>query len=194
MPQFPSIIRSQKIIDGVDTDITLLPYQLRLSFLRVPICGATLVSKNIAFTAAHCVTLRALAFLYTVQAGINTYSDPLGQRIRVSRIVTDPQYGRTGVGNDFSILFLSRDAELSKRVMPIGIASRMYPAGTEGVISGWGTTEAGVSAQQLRSARVRLITNQQCADGYRPLNASSNVDGTMICTEAERRGTCYVRK
>lgn len=81
---------------------------------------------------------------------------------------------------------------MSERVMPVGIASRMYPAGTEGVISGWGTTEDGVSSQQLRSARVKLITNKECAEGYKPLNASGNVDETMICTEAERKGTCYV--
>lgn len=120
------------------------------------------------------------------------YSDPLGMRIRVFRIVTDPKYGRRGVNNDFSILFLFRNVPYGARIRPIGLASRLYPAGTVGIISGWGNKDEGVSSQELRSARVRLITNQECAAGYRPLNVSATVDETMICTEAERRGTCYV--
>lgn len=106
----PLRVKSEKIIDGQITDISRTPYQLRLSVLRLPICGATLVSSNIAFTAAHCVGLRAIPFLYSVQAGGNTMSDPRGQKIRVRRIVVNPNYpGRTGVSDDFSILFLWRD-------------------------------------------------------------------------------------
>lgn len=80
----------------------------------------------------------------------------------------------------------------SNRVRPVGIASRLYPAGTDAVISGWGTTEDGVSSIMLRSAPVKLITNEECARGFRPLNVSGVVDASMICTTAERRGTCYV--
>lgn len=68
----------------------------------------------------------------------------------------------------------------------------MYAAGTDAIISGWGTTEDGVSSIMLRSAPVKLISNQECAMGFRPLNVSGLVDATMICTTAERRGTCYV--
>lgn len=129
---------------------------------------------------------------YIFQIILPPSSDPLGQRIRVLRIVTHPKYGRRGVSNDFSILFLLRNVPFGNRIRPIGLASRLYPAGTVGVISGWGNKDEGVSSQELRSARVRLITNQECAEGYRPLNVSATVDNTMICTEAERRGTCYV--
>lgn len=106
----PLRVKSEKIIDGQITDISRTPYQLRLSVLRLPICGATLVASHIAFTAAHCVGLRLIPFLYSIQAGGNTISDPRGQKIRVRRIVVNPRYpGRNGVSDDFAILFLWRD-------------------------------------------------------------------------------------
>lgn len=207
----PLRVKSEKIIDGQITDISRTPYQLRLSLLRLPICGAALVSSHIALTAAHCVGFRIIPFLYSIQAGGNTISDPRGQKIRVRRIVVNPRYpGRTGVSNDLAILFLWRNVvfkyvihitikdvliqitDCSNRVRPIGIATRMYTAGTNAVISGWGTTEDGVSSIMLRSAPVQLISNQECAAGFRPINVSNIVDASMICTTAERRGTCYV--
>lgn len=44
-----------KIIGGVDTDISEVPYQVALETKGDQYCGGVIIAKNWILTAAHCV-------------------------------------------------------------------------------------------------------------------------------------------
>ncbi|CBY19805.1 unnamed protein product [Oikopleura dioica] len=88
-------------------------------------CGATLVAKNWAVTAAHCCTIPAWYFKDKELCFGRDYKNPemgkptLQQCAGISQIIQHPEYNRTvTVMNDICLLKLSRDVLYNDHVQP----------------------------------------------------------------------------
>lgn len=91
-------------------------------------CGATLIAKNWAVTAAHCCTIPAWYFKdkdlcfgrdYKNKANANTHEVTLEQCAGIAEIIQHPDYDRTyTVMNDICLLKLSSTVQYNDHVQP----------------------------------------------------------------------------
>ncbi|XP_030839157.1 hyalin isoform X4 [Strongylocentrotus purpuratus] len=140
-------------------------------------CGATVISREWAITAAHCV-----GAFDTITVGIISISNgnTSYQHTSSLEITSHPNFTSTSGGDDIAVL---------KLVDPIpAFSDFLRPACLATVgdeinnyktcfIAGWGdTTEGGSISNDLQQAVVGLIPDEYCGSAYRSFRADS-----MIC-------------
>ncbi|XP_030839167.1 atrial natriuretic peptide-converting enzyme [Strongylocentrotus purpuratus] len=150
-------------------------------------CGATVISREWAITAAHCV-----GAFDTITVGISILNGNTSyQHTSSLEITSHPNFTSTSGGDDIAVL---------KLVDPIpAFSDFLRPACLATVgdeinnyrtcyIAGWGdTTEGGSISNDLQQAVVGLIPDEYCGSAYRSFRADS-----MICAGYQAGGvdTC----
>jgi trypsin len=169
-------IRPQ-IVGGGPIDIGRAPWMVAIGnpllFFRPggEFCAGTLVSPTKVVTAAHCVVaVRPVPSLLTVTAGRTDLTRSGGARSVVGQIWVHPGFRITLSGgqsvnhNDVAVLTLA--GPLGDQFLPpVGQGEQgPYQSGTMARILGWGiTAENGGGSNVLRSARVPVQSDQDCA-------------------------------
>jgi len=96
-----------------------------------------------------------------------TKVEPGEETIQVARFIIHPQYNPKTTENDVAILKLQRGFTLgpTKRVICLPQPNQSLPAGTQCVITGWGTTRyEGKMPDALQEALVPIVSDSVCND------------------------------
>jgi len=151
------------VIDGREVDISEVPYMLSLRRLGHHVCGASVISKNWALTAAHCL-IKSVPSQITLRGGNRNRF--LGQLFQCEQIVRHPDFN---LNYDFDVAVVKTVELLIEKnnfIQPIalGLQGTYSAAGSLGNITGWGITEASDSSlsENLRIATVRFMSHADC--------------------------------
>ena len=169
---------TERVMNGVPT-MKPLPYQLRLYFQGKPLCGATLLSPNIALTAFHCIADHLFGFVVgmipiedlVVYAGAYEFEIDENQESIQKRGVRKPfpidnkDGFRVNDVPDLAVLLLDEPFEMNEFVTPACLPTREVPIGEECIVSGWGHTNTVPNPsdpETLRAATVSITKLDNC--------------------------------
>lgn len=136
-------------------------------------CGGAVVSARTVVTAAHCFDRQILGADpkrvqdFQVIAGRDDLRGKQGSEVAVSDFWVNPRYDRrTNVG-DLAVLQLAKPLPKASAVPLAGAGDPAYTPGRPAAVYGWGDTGGnGSYASKLRSARVEVLEDRQCATAY----------------------------
>jgi len=199
--QVPALAAAGRIVGGkVVNPKHSRPYQLYLQACKAPgsscwSCGATLVNRRYAVTAAHCVSTAATATHlvaageHDVQADVETKK---AQAIKVT-VIAHPQYNKDTIDNDIAILKLEKDITFNSNVVPACLPtdkSKTY-AGQTAVVSGWGATSfQGPGSSVLKETTLKILADSDpiCIKGANEIGKwAGKVAPGKLC--AYKKGT-----
>ncbi|KAJ9595090.1 hypothetical protein L9F63_013616 [Diploptera punctata] len=179
--RFPGLRTEKPILDGrivggSTTTIASYPYQLSLRYGGSHICGASIISANWALSAAHCIV--GSASTLTLRAG-STYSNSGGTIHQVSQATRHASYSSSTLDYDIAVLRVSSAFSLGSNIQVVSMETGTVAAGTNAVVSGWGTTSEGGSASTtLRQVTVPVVSDSSCSSSYA---AYGGITARMIC-------------
>lgn len=132
---------------------------------------------------------------YSVRAG-SSLRNSGGQVASASSITVHPNYNSRELSNDIAVIYLSSALTLGSSVAVIDLPTQgqVIAAGTESVVSGWGTLSfQGSSPLQLQAVTVPIVELSSCASSYSVLGYGVTSD--MICAGYPEGGkdACQVR-
>ncbi|KAK9695315.1 Trypsin [Popillia japonica] len=174
-----------RIIGGSSVDISQYPYQVSLLWWGSHICGGSIISASYVVTAAHCTDGSSASSL-SIRAGSSTRNSG-GTVVGVSALNQHPSYDSWSLDYDISVLALS-SSPLLANIAAISLPSQnqQLAAGTESVVSGWGTTsENGAAANQLQAVTVPIVSSSDCQSAYSPWYS---ITARMLCAGSTEGG------
>lgn len=139
-------------------------------------CGASLIDNQWLLTAAHCQQTVSGLVAHLGDHNIYNNNDNGEEAISVSKWISHPNYDNNRLTNDIALVKLSRSVTLSNKIQKICLATQEPSYGQNGVVTGWGTTQAdgnGVVSQFLRQVGVPVNRDTDCGYG--------NLPDTQIC-------------
>lgn len=157
-------------------------------------CGATLVSKNKIITAAHCVTVGSNGgtrvpvnpnqiIPYFGKHKLHQFLGEEGvQTKQVTQIVVHPSYNGDTYYGDLAILTLSTDVEYTHYVRPVCLwepaSNTAEIEGKEGSVVGWGLDENEQTVEDLKVARMPVVSTEICLRSYPQFYSQFTNNGT----------------
>jgi secreted trypsin-like serine protease len=137
--QFPFVVSLNNKVDG-------------------PWCGASVIDKKWAVTAAHCLQFFTADFFY-ILAG-TTLLDAGGTNYTVVSIVTHPDFDDSILTNDLALLQIQDEFVLDGTTQPIGIGD---VSGNESCTAlGWGSTANANGSNELQFVNLTALTDEDC--------------------------------
>ncbi|KAG8227073.1 hypothetical protein J437_LFUL007410 [Ladona fulva] len=149
----------------IPEDIETLSVHYEGDFL----CGASIISKNFAMTAATCTDGKVASDL-SVKAGTDKLSRG-GSVHDVEEIIQNTGFNQQELDYDISLLRVRKPFRYSKRVQPIALPAVAEPGKDIGEhsavdISGWGSSSVGGSiSDQLQHVILHTINQTACDQG-----------------------------
>jgi secreted trypsin-like serine protease len=162
---------SGRILFGTEARPGAYPFQVGVIRDESSLCGGSLIRDNWVLTAAHCVKVfdgskyaNAAPSAFDVYVGANQLMK--GDRIKVVEVYSHPDYIPAFTDNDVALLKLARNPqgvryEKIAMVTPQNEATLSAP-GTRVRIIGWGKTDEGKIATNLREASVTMVDRASC--------------------------------
>ncbi|KAI4459627.1 polyserase-related [Holotrichia oblita] len=175
-----------RIIGGSSVDISAYPYQISLLWWGSHICGGSIISQRYVVTAAHCTDGSSASSL-SIRAGSSTRNSG-GTVVSVSVLNQHPSFDYWSLDYDISVLTLASSLSFGSNIAAISLPAQnqQLAAGTESVVSGWGTTsENGAAANQLQAVSVPLVSLSDCQAAYSPVYS---VTDRMLCAGSSDGG------
>ncbi|XP_023349460.1 enteropeptidase [Eurytemora carolleeae] len=134
--------------------------------------GASLVDTDVVLTGAIKVAEDvATPDIFLVRCGEWDAKNPDNtslyryQERSVKKIVLHPGFKEESLHNNFAVLFLDREFEISDHIRPICLPKPgvVFPEGTDCYAHGWGKDRFDGNYQAtLKSVRLPLVSNMQC--------------------------------
>ncbi|XP_044726943.1 brachyurin-like [Chrysoperla carnea] len=183
-----------RVVGGQEAAKNQFPYQVGLYVdlgYGTAFCGATLISKKFAMTAAHCASG---AYGFELVLGAHTIGAPEAGSITVtsSKAKVHPNYDPYNIENDIAIIELDEEVPLNEQINIVPLPKRSDAsnqfAGEQGTLSGWGkTSDSGSISPVLRFMSNPILTNSECSANM----AGLNIPSTQICSSGEGlKGAC----
>ncbi|XP_077292113.1 trypsin-7-like [Arctopsyche grandis] len=166
-----------RIVGGQNTTIDKHPHMLSMQYFSNHMCGASVLSKTWALTAAHCfgATDPLMDFL-TVRAATSFHGQG-GIQHKVKTIIRHEDY--LGYDNDIALLELKDPLEFNNMIQPIKIPKQneFLKPGIIAVAIGWGKTENDdYLSAQLQEVYLFTISEEICMELY-----SDQFTRNMMC-------------
>lgn len=154
-------------------------------------CGATIIDKRWATTAAHCSTGETTntIVLLVGDHNVTTGSDTSAARgYQIQSIIIHPQYDASTYNNDIALVRTVTIIEFSGLVGPACLPFKYYGysfAGDYVTYLGWGTLfPGGPTSNVLRKVNVAVISQAQCRATF------PQVTNNQICTYTPGKDAC----
>lgn len=202
-----------RIIGGSEAEEHRHSYAAALSDSIGQYCGGSLILPNVVLTAAHCkegnnnkpndkVNYDVILGSHDLTDNDDDIPENDGQVIAAKREVPHPDYDSQLTDNDFMLVFLDSDADLSdSRVGLVSMNSDpLVPALYQRVTSmGWGDTDPDddvtTLSDVLMSVGVDVISNQECDDSQGEASWGSDnyhdqITDNMLCATRANRDSC----
>ncbi|KAH7304750.1 trypsin-like cysteine/serine peptidase domain-containing protein [Stachybotrys elegans] len=156
------------IVGGVAASVGDFPFIVSLSRSGSHFCGGSLLNANTVITAGHC-SRGVSASSVSVRAGSLSRTTG-GTVVRVSRIVTHPNFIYSTLQNDVSIWKLATPIPTSSTIgyATLAAAGSDPAGGSTSETAGWGTTSSGSGSLpvQLLKVSVPIIARSSCQTMY----------------------------
>lgn len=143
------------------------PWQVSLQRSNIHLCGGTLIGSTWVVTAAHCFRTNSNPRQWTISFG-TTINPPLLKR-NVKRIIIHERYRPPARDHDIAVVEFSPKVTFSDDIRWICLpeASASFPPNSVVYITGFGALYyGGLSQNELREARVQIISNDVCKQRY----------------------------
>nr|XP_009859439.3 macrophage mannose receptor 1-like [Ciona intestinalis] len=185
------------VVGGTRAQPSLHPWQVSLRTRGVHKCGASLINRCWAMTAAHCVALpNVLPRDVPTVAVLGDYEmnvvEDTEERLNILDIHTHPDWSAFPVPtNDISLIRLRNCSVQGIPVcLPTQNISDAFPPGTRCIVSGYGTTKPNreVYPDTLQQATVPLISQAQCTRMYRQSVQERHMRSSMLCAGYKEGG------
>jgi len=184
-----------RIVGGEEATDGEFPWQVSLRSVgalgATHFCGGSIIDKDWIMTAGHCCAGQLPLTMHVVAGGIklNNFENEEEPR-NVDNIIGHPSYSSSNMENDVCLLKLKESLEWTEFVQPIALpeAGQVTEAGTDCVITGWGTlTEGGFGLPNvLHKVTVPVVSDEDCNAAY-SANGYTVAD-SMICAGLEEGG------
>ncbi|XP_066929537.1 trypsin delta-like [Clytia hemisphaerica] len=188
-----SRLAMNRIVGGSTARQGEFPWQVALMRRgrTLPICGGTLISDKWIITAAHC--LRDLSTLEGVVLGAHAFGFNVNEATREERnivfndIKVHPDYNPATFHNDIALIPMNRPVQYTSNIRPACLVDVAPPAGSEVVISGWGTISAGgPQSAILKDTKVNIVSRERCQASFEDAIITQN----MMCAAASGTDAC----
>ncbi|XP_075219545.1 uncharacterized protein LOC142323596 [Lycorma delicatula] len=161
------------------------------------VCGGTLVTETAVITAAHCVTKKILdrpvdpdtLVVYLGKYHLYQFSDDGGvQNKQVKDVHVYPGYNSSNYLGDIAILILSSAVEYTPYVRPCCLWKfDQSVVDEEGTVVGWGFDENNKVTEELKMAKMPIVSQETCIWSYPDFFKQYTSDKTFCA--GFRRGT-----
>ncbi|KAH8324517.1 hypothetical protein KR074_009276 [Drosophila pseudoananassae] len=178
-----------RIIGGSNAAIETVPWQVFLQKLErdwIYICGGSLIRPDIVLTAGHCVISKGPAE-FSVRVG-SSNKNKGGQLIPVAKILVHEYIHIDETKglflNDIAVLRLNNPVKISTSVQTIALATHAPPAGTQALITGWGSISPFVKdfPIMLQGINVTILSSVECLRlGANEGNICAGSNGKTAC-------------
>lgn len=172
-----------RIVNGTDTLIDHIPFQVSLMFFNSHTCGGAILTLDTVITAAHCLDYfsehHPISTL-SVRVG-SSYLQRDGLVYNLSRVIVHENYSPATYDYDIALLKLATPLTVSNAVQPLLVArNRSELLDNEMVqVSGWGRTRTGGPlADVLQKIYMPVLNQTECVDIFKDIN---KITDRMFC-------------
>ncbi|XP_043467409.1 trypsin-like [Leptopilina heterotoma] len=167
-----------KIVGGMRAKISDVPYQLSVRIYGSHFCGASIIHRQWALSAAHCFPDYIVVNHVRIHSGIEELRK-YGYQHNVVFVILHKNFDSKTMEpfallNDIALIRVKPEfSHISRRRMPIPLNSdeRELKTGSMGLISGWGSLKetSSVLPNFLQKANVPIVPRYKCEKnlGYR---------------------------
>uniref|UniRef100_A0AB38ZEE0 Venom S1 protease 41 n=1 Tax=Ectomocoris sp. TaxID=3104572 RepID=A0AB38ZEE0_9HEMI len=181
-----------RIVGGKEATPNEYPFvaYLKIKHDMEPLCGASIITRFHALTAAHC-TFPFKGIPFTVAVGVHDIrtATPFTQEIDVKETIEHPKYVDTEIIYDIAALILDKMVEFNEAVGPACLPNgRTNLFGQYIKVLGWGRmVNKGASSPILRKVNLRTTNLEVCRAMFTHVSMK---DPYQICTFAPDRDSC----